>query len=80
MSEPPPESAKETAPPTPEDPALVQTLREHGPGRRVFARFRLVRELGAGGTAVVWLAQDERLGLEVASCGGGLEQRRRLVG
>lgn len=36
------------------------------PGRMVFDRFRLQRQVGAGGMAVVWLARDERLGLEVA--------------
>jgi serine/threonine protein kinase len=44
----------------------VPTLPSEAPGHIVFGRFRLIRKLGAGGMAVVWLAHDERLDLEIA--------------
>ena len=36
------------------------------PGRRSLARFELLRELGRGAQATVWLAHDLRLDREVA--------------
>ena len=36
------------------------------PGRRLLARFELLRELGRGAQAIVWLAHDPRLDREVA--------------
>jgi serine/threonine protein kinase/formylglycine-generating enzyme required for sulfatase activity len=42
------------------------TLRGLRAGWKVFERYTLVRQLGRGGMGVVWLAQDEKLDLDIA--------------
>ncbi|MBX7082710.1 MAG: protein kinase [Nannocystaceae bacterium] len=45
---------------------VVASPRVLVPGQRIGAHFELVRQLGAGGMGVVWLARDDRLDRDVA--------------
>jgi hypothetical protein len=50
----------------PDDLDLDVTMRGFTPGQEVFKRYKLKEVVGRGGMGVVWLAQDEKLGREVA--------------
>jgi serine/threonine protein kinase len=52
--------------PSPGNGGDAVTLRELGPGQKLFNRYKLVRTLGRGGMGIVWLARDEELEREVA--------------